>query len=422
MSNILKYFKELSNIPHCSGDTLLLQEFLISFAENRGYKIEVDNVNNILISKGEPKISLQAHYDMVCIGEAPNITIYEEDGWLKAKNSSLGADNGVAIAMMMELMNQGRDCEFVLTNDEEIGLIGAKAIDLNIKSKYMLNLDSEDEAEVYIGCAGGADIKAFKKYNKSEMYDKDIYELSISGLVGGHSGVDIDKNIPSAIKLLIDYIIDNNALLISFNGGERRNSIPANAKAIVYIPNTPKEDKLIEIKEIFGSFKVYDNDIIDILDRVKHGVIKYNSKLQIPQSSINLAIVKFINQDAMIEVSLRSMSDNELKNIINETVTIFKNSGYNYQIEDEYPSWQPVESDFTKIVNRSMKKEFKKSRFVAIHAGLECGVISNRYPNMKFASIGPNIKFPHSKREMVEIKSIEKIFNVVCNIIDEMNI
>ncbi len=444
MSKIIKYFKELSNVPHCSGDTLRLKEFLIAFAKDRGYNTEIDNSDNILISKGKPKISLQAHYDMVCMGDAPNIEIYEDNGWLKAKNSSLGADNGIAIAMMMELMDKNKECEFILTNDEEIGLIGAKALNLDIKSKYMLNLDSEDEAEVYIGCAGGADIKAFKNYSKlgtgalapafgeakaitSDEFDKicnkNIYEISINDLVGGHSGVDIDKDIPSAIKLLTKYIIDNNALIISFSGGERRNSIPANAKAIVYIPKKPKDDKLVKIKEIFGDFEVCeDMEFIKILDELKHGVIEHNHKLNIPQNSINLAIVEFKNNNAMIEISLRSMSDNELKIIIDDNINLFKNSGYSYKIEDEYPSWQPIENSLTKIVNNKMKKQFSKSKFTAIHAGLECGVISNRYPHIKFSSIGPNIKYPHSTREMVEINSVERTFNVVCDVIDEINL
>ena len=162
MSQIIEHFKTLTQIPHCSKEADKLLEFLVHFAKERNYAVEVDEVKNILISKGTPTLCLQAHYDMVCMGKAPQIETYVEEGWMKAKDSSLGADNGMAIAMMMQLMDEGLDLEFLLTSDEEIGLIGANKVAFDLKSKQMLNLDSEDEAEVYIGCAGGADITASK--------------------------------------------------------------------------------------------------------------------------------------------------------------------------------------------------------------------------------------------------------------------
>jgi len=201
MSQIIEHFKTLTQIPHCSKEADKLLDFLVSFAKERNYSVEVDDIKNIFISKGSSRLCLQAHYDMVCMGKAPQIETYEEDGWMKAKDSSLGADNGMAIAMMMQLMDEGKELEFLLTSDEEIGLIGANEVAFDLKSKYMLNLDSEDEAEVYIGCAGGADITA----SKQDVYSEgkgDCYEVAVKGLDGGHSVVDIDKGIPSAIKVL----------------------------------------------------------------------------------------------------------------------------------------------------------------------------------------------------------------------------
>ena len=150
---------------------------------------------------------------MVCMGKAPTIETYEENGWMKAKDSSLGADNGMAIAMMMQLMDEGQELEFLLTSDEEIGLIGANEVAFDLKSKYMLNLDSEDEAEVYIGCAGGVDITAVKQDSYVDAKGE-CYEVAVKGLVGGHSGVDIDKGIPSAIKVLASYLDENNIKLL----------------------------------------------------------------------------------------------------------------------------------------------------------------------------------------------------------------
>ena len=146
MSAIIQHFETLTQIPHCSKEADQLLEFLVDFAKERDYAVEVDEVKNIFITKGVPKLCLQAHYDMVCMGKAPMIETYVEEGWMKAKESSLGADNGMAIAMMMQLMDQNMDLEFLLTSDEEIGLIGANEVAFDLKSQYMLNLDSEDEA------------------------------------------------------------------------------------------------------------------------------------------------------------------------------------------------------------------------------------------------------------------------------------
>jgi len=242
MSKILQYFLELTQIPHCSHDTTQLREFLVGFASTRHYNVTIDAAKNILISKGHSKIALQGHYDMVCVGNAPDITTQIDEGWLSAKDSSLGADNGIAIAMMMELMDRGVEAEFLLTNDEEVGLIGAKALDFELQSSCMLNLDSEDEAEVYIGCAGGEDIVATQTYTNPTRVKEHLYEVSISNLKGGHSGVDIDKGIPSAIKLLAQYIARIDAQIVTFEGGERRNSIPTHAKATIYSHTPPRED------------------------------------------------------------------------------------------------------------------------------------------------------------------------------------
>jgi len=420
MSKTLNYFLELTQIPHCSRDTSALKDYLVHFALERNYTIEIDSSDNILIHKGNPTIALQAHYDMVCVGKAPDIQTYEEDGWLKAKDSSLGADNGIAIAMMMVLMDEGKECEFLLTSDEEIGLIGAKALNFDLKSHSMLNLDSEDEAEVYIGCAGGEDIIATKEYSKPITLNDNLYEVSISDLKGGHSGVDIDKGIPSAIKVLIAYLKEIDAKIIAFEGGERRNSIPANAKAIIQSSKTPKEDKQFTYKKLEGEYTLYQNNLLELLDKLPHGVLEMNEELQIPHSSANLALVDFKDNYATITVTTRGMSSDALSLASNQAIDIFKSNHYIQSIEDNYPSWKPDINSFTQLVDRKMKEEFGSSKFVAIHAGLECGVISARYPNIKFASIGPTIEFPHSKSERLKISSVEKILNVVRELVREV--
>ena len=423
MSKIIEYFKQLTQIPHCSKEADALCDLLVDFAKERGYEVEVDEAKNIYIHKGTPALCLQAHYDMVCMGRAPQIETYEEEGWMKAKDSSLGADNGMAIAMMMQLMDEGRVLEFLLTSDEEIGLIGANEVAFDLKASYMLNLDSEDEAEVYIGCAGGADITAFKQDSYVEGKG-DCYEVAVKGLVGGHSGVDIDKAIPSAIKVLGSYLRKNNVTqLASIYAGERRNSIPANAVAIVRNETPLKNEGNVTVRKLNESSLILSEGdrLIALMEAFKHGVRKENKELGIPDVSINLAIISADEQGGIdVETSARAMDAASLDALTGETVSFFEMYGFEAKVEDKYPAWKPDVTDFTRVVDKKMKEVFGRSKLMAIHAGLECGVIAEKYPKMKFASIGPTIRYPHSTREMVKVDSVEKTFEVLDRIIQSV--
>ena len=414
MSSIIKYFKEIASIPHCSKQADKLKDFIVDFAKARDYKVSVDEANNILIAKGSPTLCLQAHYDMVCIGEAPNLDIYIEDNVMKAKNSSLGADNGIAIAMMMELMESDEELEFLITADEEIGLVGANALSFDLQSTMMLNLDSEDEAEVYIGCAGGVDIVASKPYAKMAD-DRDTYEISIDGLAGGHSGVDIDKNIPNAIKLLASYIQGLDLEVVSVDGGERLNSIPSSAKVLVKSTVEPKGNERFKVSKIDSTDPILYGgmEIVDLLKGFSHGVHDINKEFKIPEISINLARVSTKNGISTIETSARAMSADGLARISRETVEFFRSFGYSVELKDKYPSWKPEINNFTKEVANAVVEIFGESKMVAIHAGLECGVILQKYPSILIASIGPTIRYPHSTREEVDLKSVEKTFEVL---------
>lgn len=419
MSRIIEHFKTITSIPHCSGQAHVLRDFLVDFGKQHGYNVEIDNVDNILIYKGKPRLALQAHYDMVCMGDAPNIEIYEENGWLKAKNSSLGADNGIAIAMMMVLIEDGYELEFLLTSNEEIGLIGASGVELELQSKYMLNLDSESEGEVYIGCAGGTDVKATKSI-KMISNDLDCYEVSISDLSGGHSGVDIDKNIPNAIMQLAQFLHEQDISLISISGGERINSIPANAKAIISGKNIEfLKSNNVTITKIENISYKFEESIISHIAAFEHGVLKFNDDLGIPQISQNLAIVHSKEDILTIEVSIRAMSADELDLQAKVTADYFRDAGFEVEKKDKYPAWNPEQNEFTAMISQKTYKVFGKSTLKAIHAGLECGVLSQKYPHMRFASIGPTIIYPHSTREAVNLKSVEQIFEVLKKIIQE---
>ena len=420
MSSIIQHFQTLTQIPHCSKEADKLLEFLVDFAKERDYTVEVDGVKNIFISKGLPVLCLQAHYDMVCMGKAPVLETYLEDGWMRAKESSLGADNGMAIAMMMQLMDEGEDLEFLLTSDEEIGLIGANEVAFTLKSMYMLNLDSEDEAEVYIGCAGGADLVAFKEDSYVEG-EGTCYEVAVKGLKGGHSGVDIDKGIPSAIKVLAKYLAAHDVTqLASIYAGERRNSIPANAVAIVRSEKVLENDGDVTVRVLKEAPKVLKegNKIITFIDVFRHGVHAMDEELNIPSISINLAIITADEKGGVkIEASARAMAAGELEYMTAATAELFEFYGFSVQIEDKYPAWKPDITDFTELVSQEMKNVFGRTKMMAIHAGLECGVIAEKYPAIKFVSIGPTIRYPHSTREMVKVSSVEKTYEVLKAII-----
>ncbi|MCH9812745.1 MAG: M20/M25/M40 family metallo-hydrolase [Epsilonproteobacteria bacterium] len=417
MSKIFDYFQQITQIPHCSHDALKLRDFLVSFAKERGYDVQVDVVHNILISKGKPKLALQAHYDMVCVGNAPKIETYIQEDWMMAKNSTLGADNGMAIAMMMALMDESKVCEFVITSDEEVGLIGASALSFDLQAQNLLNLDSEDEAEVYIGCAGGVDIEATKKYATS-LSKEDCYEITISGLPGGHSGVEIHKEIPNAIKLFGEYLKDKKVKIASIQGGERVNSIPVNLTAIVCSEIPLVSAEYIDVKKVQGLHEVVDGDeIISLIENFSHGVLSFNDHLNVPGESINLAIISFQNALLKVQTSARAMDSEGLQKVEQQFCDYFTSYDYTVKCEGKYPAWKPEVNAFSKEVEKAMISVFGKSEFKAIHAGLECAIISEKYPKLKLTSIGPNIRSPHSTHEKVELASVEKIYEVVKKVV-----
>lgn len=424
MSNIMKHFETLTKIPHCSKAAGNMTEFLTNFARNRGYTVEVDGHKNILAKKGKPVICLQSHYDMVCVGRAPDIKTRVKDGWMDAEDSSLGADNGIGVAMMMEIMETGEETELLFTADEEVGLIGATHLDFTLDSKYMLNLDSEDEGEVYIGCAGGADITATKTYNSVEG-EGEWYEITIDGLPGGHSGLAIHKNIPSSVKLICEYLLNNGVEEIhSLEAGERRNTIPKSAKAIVRSIKALEDTETVKAKKTSkGAFVAKScAELLETLNDFRHGVWSFNEELGIPEASINLAIVSLQpNGNSTVTCAARGMSTESLKDITEKSSAHFESKGHKSMPEYKYPAWTPEISHFTEKAGKEIEAVFGSKEYKAVHAGLECGLIAERYPEILFASIGPNIRNAHTTRETVEINSVEKTFKAVKAIVEGVN-
>ncbi len=419
---ILDYFKIISQIPHCSGGADKLADFLISFAKERGYEVLIDQKRNILVRGGEVKIAFQAHYDMVCVGKAPQLELYEEEGYLKAKESSLGADNGMAVAMMMKMMDERIGGEYLFTSDEEIGLIGANALAFDLKSRYMLNLDSESEAEVYIGCAGGVDVKAQREY-ETAFLESDFYEINITNLPGGHSGVDIDKNIPNAIKLFASFLKDKEISLAYLKGGERINAIPSTLRAIVHSKQQISSSKEVDVIRKSGRFEVIQagSEIVEMLENFQNGVLSFDEELGIPKESANIALIHLDKDTIKLESSLRAMDKKGLKSVTKSVVKYLEKYGYNVSTDGKYPPWKPEINEFSKIVCEVTQEVFGSCEFKAIHAGLESAIISDLYPDIKIASIGPTILFPHSQNERVDLESVDRVFEVVKRVVAKVS-
>ena len=429
MNNVLKIFKEITSVPRCSGTYQPFIDYVSKFASTYGYECLVDNYYNILCKKknSKSKLCIQNHYDIVCLVDNCVPEIVEEEEFLKANNSTLGADNGIGCSYMLSLMSQDYDIEFLFTSDEEIGLIGANNLEHKLDAEYMLNIDSEEEGEICIGCAGGVDFFAKNSSKKIiENYDNyELYEVEISKLLGGHSGINIHNNVPNGIKLIAQLIKENNGLLLDINGGERINSIPVNVKAIVAFKDYPTliSHENICINKIDTKsehLNIWNSDIIDFIYTFANGVRAYDKKVDVVLNSINLAKISTNVDNIEIQLSARSMSNDELNLLKKETVTLLQLFGFEVRTDGKYPAWKPDVNEFTNKVLETYKKYDENASLEAIHAGLECAIFKDKFPHMKIASIGPNIFNPHSNREKVEIRSVENLAKIVKDIVDSI--
>jgi len=419
MYNIVDIFKDICKIPHCSGNTEELKDFIVSFSKSFGYSVETDDADNVMVRSKKSKVTLQAHYDMVCIGDAPNIEPIEKDGWMFAKDSSLGADNGMGVAIMLFLIQEKVDADFLFTNDEEIGLIGADALSLRLNTPYLLNLDSEELGKVYIGCAGGEDIFVKKDIERESVLELGSWFLLESSGSGGHSGVNIADNIPNAITELAKVIYKNPEMRVAnIKGGERINSIPRYAEAVVWLPDgisLNNKNSYVTVTSLSNrSTKILKDGrkIVTEILSFPHGVREWNTSLRLPHTSINLAKVS-IEDEICISLSGRSMSNESLSSLTLQTVAWWELLGYSCTTDGKYPAWNPVVNEFSKKVLELYKTKVSNAEYAAIHAGLECALFVHKYPNLKIASIGPTILDPHSDRERVELDSVFKVLSVV---------
>lgn len=470
-SKVWQYFEEICQIPHPSKKEEKIAAYLVDFGKKHNLETLQDEIGNVLIRKPATKgyenkeyVVLQSHMDMVC--EKNNDTIFDFDkdaiipyidnGWVKAKGTTLGADDGIGVAAQLALLASNDiehgPIECLFTVDEETGLSGAEALKPGfLKSKYLLNLDSEDEGQLFIGCAGGKDTVALFSYKKDAVNSGvNALKLSVSGLKGGHSGDDINKGLGNAVKILnrilwnISQSVD--LRIANIDAGNLRNAIAREGFAIITIPQAQISifDKIvttlaIQIKDELKTNEpgltigysttdipkeVIDKDtqkrLLYSLYACPHGVIAMSPDIKgLVETSTNLASVKFKNDKIVISTSQRSSVESSKSDIVDMVDTVFVLAGAETTHGDGYPGWKPnTNSEILNITKNSYQKLFKKEPLVlAIHAGLECGLIGEKYPEMDMISYGPTLRGVHSPDERIEIDSVQAFWDLTLEIL-----
>jgi len=459
------YFEEICRIPHPSKREKKLIEYLIHFGHTHQLETLVDAAGNVLIrKKATPgmeryaSIALQSHIDMVTEKNQDTVHDFEKDPvipyidgeWVKARGTTLGADNGIGVAAQLALLSSDDishgTIECLFTVEEETGLTGALKFESGIlQSKILINLDSEKDGSFCIGCAGGVDTVATWHYTtQPAVEDLFFFQVKVKGLQGGHSGEDIDKDRGNAIKILSKYLWTINekfpVMLQQLEGGNLHNAIPREASAVAAVPYSQKEEVRVylnifikEIEDEFPEEKEFrmelesesrmewlmskeDSDkLLNVLYACPHGVIKMSLDMEgLVEVSTNLASIKMDKTDQVIRVvtSQRSSVESEKQDIKNRLEALFLLAGATVTHSDGYPGWKPnPHSLIAQRVVDSYRRLFgEQPTLCAIHAGLECGLLLEKYPDLDIISIGPTILDNHSPAERVNIPSVGKFW------------
>jgi len=470
------HFLELSKIPRCSGNEGPAREYVKSIAEDHGYETDLDEVGNILVRKtgkieDAPPLVIQSHLDMVCektsekdhdFSEDP-IPIKKKDDWLTADGTTLGADNGIGVAISLAIMEADDishgPLEFLFTVGEETGLDGAKGIQQGyFEGRTLINLDSEEFGNFTIGCAGSGDswLKIPVEYEKSDIGK--LYEIKIDGLKGGHSGLDIGKGRANANKVLGKLLFEaynkkeelnvKTLRLQDIEGGSKRNTIPKEARAVIEIDGRNSE-LLGYVREVFKKIKeeysavedemvldvnpiVSENDsvlkeeyskkISDLLISLPHGVLTMSQEVpDLVKTSTNLATISLKEEELEITMMTRSSSHFDLLSTRKRIRAIAENFGGEVEESDAYPGWKPdIESDILNLSKEVYKGTFGEDPVVeALHAGLETGLIGQKFEGMDMISFGATLEGAHTPSEKVKISTVEKLWTLVRDILKE---
>lgn len=465
------YFLEICKIPRPSKKEEKIAAYICEFAKTHNLKYNVDEAGNVLVIKpaspgyeNRPGVILQSHLDMVCEKNSDTVHDFDKDpitpwvegDWVKAKGTTLGADDGIGIAAALAILEsdqiQHGPLEALFTMDEETGLTGAFALKPNqLQGRVLLNLDSEDEGQIFIGCAGGKDTVATMPLETEEVPENHIaFKVSLTGLKGGHSGDDINKGLGNAVKLMNRFLWNAQELfeiaLADLNAGNLRNAIAREAFALFTIHTDLETDLRNYVKQFAADVRnelkatepdlsftiepvilpahVLDEalqaDLLDALYACPHGVIAMSREIpDFVETSTNLASVKFVDSKIVITTSQRSSVESSKKDVADMVSSVFYLMQADVEQSNGYPGWKPdPASGVLKVSVDAYKKLFNQDpQVLAIHAGLECGLIGAIYPGMDMVSFGPTIKGAHSPDERLDIPSTEKFWLLTLEIL-----
>ncbi len=457
---VFHYFKEVSNIPRPSGNEEGISNYLRDTGNSLGLKTIQDEFGNVIIFKPaslgyetSPVIILQGHMDMVPEKSADSthdfntdpIMLLVEGDIIKGYNTTLGADNGIALGIILAILEDSSlkhgPIEAVFTTSEETTMAGANGISENIlNGKYLINVDSEDEGVLTAGSAGGIQyIGQFIFSLETIPEDLSVYTVNFSGLLGGHSGMEIDSNRGNIIKIMADFMEKSEGCLIDFDSGTKHNAIPRMGSIKIAMETSP--EKLVEeILEKYGSVegelsievvpstgdtglsRESTKDFAKYLLEIPTGVNSYTGGKKFVESSSNLAIVKKLMDRFTIEVSIRSSANAKQEELVEKFTEISKKYGVEYSFGNSYPTWEYRETSHLREIALLLYREmYKKDLKVEItHGGLECGVFYEKYPDIDIISIGPNIRGAHTPDECLSISSTERIYNFILKLMEKL--
>lgn len=460
---VYKYFKEISNIPRETYHIDAISNYLVNFAKERNLEVYQDETLNVIIKKDasigyeshEPVI-IQAHMDMVCQKTKDSnhdfsvdpIEIIEDNGFLKANQTTLGADNGIGMAMALSLLESDLNhpkLEVLFTVNEEVGMEGAINLDINLLSgNKLINIDSEDEGILTAGCAGG--VRVDVNYT-GELISKDgyLYTLNISNLIGGHSGIDINKNRVNAIKCIGEFFSKiNNFYLKSINGGKVDNAIcddctieflledqfdTSNLVSLIteYLHNRGESNSIITLDELKTTVDVFTSkdttNIMNYIYNSRNGVTSYEDGLDdLVKTSLNFGVISTSNNIINFKHSVRSSDDNDRDEIVNMIKDNALSINATVQLKNPYSGWKYSDnSELRNLLEKIYKEMFDKELIInVVHAGLECGIFVGKRSTLDCVSIGPNIYGAHTPEEKVEIESVNRTYNYLVKILEEL--
>ena len=457
---VFYYFKKLMDIPRPSFHEKEVSDFLVKTGKELNLETYQDEHLNVILkrkaSKGyenAPKVILQGHMDMVASKtddsnhdflKDPIIPVLDGK-YLTADKTTLGADNGIAVAMGLSLLEdknyEGPQIELLVTTEEETSMAGALNLAGDVlEGEYLINIDSEEEGVLTVGSAGGITFFISEKIGKED--EKDGYEIKVSGLLGGHSGMDINDNRGNAIKVFASILdkLNSDITIGEFKSGSVDNIIPSSGSVKVYGAKIEeleeaKKKALEEYKDVKGELKIdiskasgksYTKELSEkIIKMIKNVACGTNTMMKdgiTVESSDNLALIK--EEDGFIksEISLRSSENHVLEELSDRIKKTLEDLKINYTIDSIYPGWEYKEDSKLRPLAQKVYKEFEGKEFdtIVIHAGLECGAFYEKYPNLDIISIGPNISGAHSPEEKVEIESVQRVYAYLKELLKEI--